>query len=425
MKVVTVHRGSRDAYQVARALQEADLLEALVTDLYWPAERFWARGIERFTPPRVGRTLRCRHADNLPADSVSSCLTSGAASMFAENLRSIPFHWRSNAVRWCDRSLGKRAAQIATRRKAALLSYSYYGHSAFSNYHQSNPRILFQLHPHPAVVREILGRERMLHPECASSLDKEWELALPEEDFRRLTEEASMAQHWLVASNFTKQTLAQAGVPSDKIVVVPYGVESQRFTPRDMARSEQQPLRLLFVGTLGQRKGLKYLIQALNFLNAGSVELTVCGRPVDDLSWLPEASFPISILRSVGAERLLEEYRAADVFVFPSLAEGFGQVLLEAMASGLPIISTTSTAAPDLIRHGTEGFIIAPGNAGELAQHIEKFLANRQLVSSMGGAARRRAEYFTWERFRAGVGAHVANMLESTSDRLSESCFCS
>lgn len=412
MKVVTVHRGRRDNYQVARALREVDLLEALVTDLYWPAERFWARGIERLTPPQVGRALRCRYADTLPSDAVASCWTSGVASMVADKAPRVPFPWQRNAERWCDRSLGRRAAQIASQRNAALLSYSYYGHSAFSNYAGDYPRILFQLHPHPTVVRNILRRERRLHPECAISLDKEWELALPEEDFKDLVDEAAMADHWLVASEFTKQSLVATGTPSERIGVVPYGVDLQRLAPCKVSRDGRQPLRLLFVGRLGQRKGLKYLIQALDLLQTGSVELTVCGRPADDLAWLPESRHPISIHRSISSEQLMEEYNAADLFVFPSVAEGFGHVLLEAMASGLPVISTTNTAAPDLIRHGREGFIIEPGNTQELALCIEKFLSEPQLISSMGRAARSRAEYFTWERFRQGVATFVKNVLQ-------------
>jgi glycosyltransferase involved in cell wall biosynthesis len=423
MKTVTVHRGARDGYQVARALQEVGLLETLVTDLYWPADRTWARSVESVAPRKTSVALRCRHAEDLPSSSVASCWMSGLGSLMANKARWLPFHWERGTIRWCDRSLGRQAGRIATEKGAALLSYSYYAHSAFSHLVGDQPRILFQLHPHPASVRSILQQERRLHPDCASSLDKEWELALPESDFHRLVEEVAMAQHWIAASHFTKQTLVDAGIPAERIAVIPYGIQLNVFSWKREACFSRGPLRLLFVGTLGQRKGIKYLVQALELLPPGSVELMVCGRAVDDLAIFRKSRAAIQLYPSISAQGLLDAYRAADVFVFPSLAEGFAHVLLEAMASGLPIISTTRTAAPDLIQHGREGFIIRPGSASELAGHIEEFLRRPELVRTMGEAARRRAEHFTWKRFRQGVAEFVSDiLLQSCGSSVPKTC---
>lgn len=411
MKAVAVHRGSRDGYQVARALQEAGLLEALVTDLYWPADRTWARGIQTLLPRKVMSALSCRYSEGLPSRSVEQCSLSGMAAYLAYERHSLPFDGARKAVRWCDRTLGRRAGKIAKEKDAAILSYSYYAHSAFANDGGDRRRILFQLHPHPASVRSILQQERRLHPDCASSLDKEWELALPDAEYRQLTEEAGMAHHTIAASNFTKSTLVEAGVPAERIAVVPYGIDSDRYSRGMRSRHPGEPLRLLFVGTLGQRKGIKYLLQAIALLPPGKVELTVCGRVVDDLSIFDGKPPGVKVFPSIGAAGLLEAYRGADVFVFPSLAEGFAQVLLEALASGLPVISTTRTAAPDLIRHGREGFIVEPGSASDLASHIEQFLRHPETLAPMRAAARLRAEHFTWQRFRQGIATFVGGVL--------------
>jgi len=335
--------------------------------------------------------------------------------MAISKARMIAFERQRDAVRRCDLALGQRAGELASRRGAALLSYSYYGHSAFSHYVGAEPRILFQLHPHPARVRDILQRERALHPECASSLDKEWELALPTEDFNRLVHECDMAQQWLVASTFSKRTLVESGLPSENIHVIPYGTDLDRFRPHGRERSTGRPLQLLFVGSLGQRKGITYLLDAVASLPPGSVELTMCGRPVDDMRLLAESKAPLRVLPSISAEGLVAAYQEADVFVFPSLAEGFGHVLLEAMASGLPVISTTSTAAPDLISHGREGYVVAPGNSQSLADHISLFIGNPEKTKNFGTAARARAEFFTWERFRKRVAQVVDHILSHSS----------
>ena len=407
-----MHRGARDGYQVARALQEGGLLERLVTDLYWPADGGWAKRIDSALPRGVATLLRRRYSAGITADAVTSCPLTGLSSLMAGKAPCLPFSWQRAAVRWCDRSLGWRAGHIATHKVAALLSYSYYAHAAFSHYRGCGPRILFQLHPHPASVRSVLRQERERHPDCASSLDQEWELALPEADFQRLVEEATMAQYWIAASSYTKRTLTDAGIPGERIAVIPYGIDLNRFSPGLKERSAGEPLRLLFVGTLGQRKGIKYLVQAIEMLPPGRVELTVCGRPVDDLAIFRRSRARIHVRPSVSEQCLREAYHAADVFVFPSLAEGFAHVLLEAMASGLAIISTDRTAAPDLIRHGREGFIVEAGSALDLAAHIEIFLSRPESAGTMGEAAHRRAECFTWSRFRRAVAQFVNGVLD-------------
>jgi glycosyltransferase involved in cell wall biosynthesis len=414
--VVVAHRGGRDFYQTARALQEADLLEALVTDLYWSSDRPWARAVERAVPERIGALLHARNEKTLPGARVQSCPLSGLCSVAAARLRSTPFSWRRAALRWSDDSLGRQAGRLAARTGAALLAYSYYGYSAFSECPADVPKILFQLHPHPVSVRKILRAELLRHPECAATLEREWELALPEEDFARLAAEPAMASEWIVASSYTRQSLTENGIDGRRIHVVPYGVDAGRFEPPP-AKITGERLKVLFVGSITQRKGIRYLLKALDLLgaralNSRHVEVTVCGWAVDDLRLFKDYEGVVTVRPNASAADLAEAYRSADLFVFPSLAEGFGHVLLEAMASGLPIAATTRTAAPDLIRHGEEGFLLEPESAEAIATCIEQALGDRRRLRSMGAAARERARQFTWEAFRSGMVSVVGDILD-------------
>ena len=223
-----------------------------------------------------------------------------------------------------------------------------------------------------------------------------------------------MAGHWIVASSFSRQTLVEHGVPRERIHVVPYGIDLTRFAAPAYRRStDSRPLKLLFVGTINQRKGIGYLLEALDQLEPGSVELLVCGRVVDDLSIFRRHRASVEIRASVSEAELMKAYRNADLFVFPSLAEGFAHVLLEAMASGLPVISTTRTAAPDLIEPGVEGYVIEPGRADLLSTCMRWCLEHRWQQAEMGRAARRKAEAFTWPRFRARISSIVREILDT------------
>ena len=129
----------------------------------------------------------------------------------------------------------------------------------------------------------------------------------------------------------------------------------------------------------------------------------MCGRVVDDLAIFRPFADRVTIRPDVSAAELSAAYQSADLFVFPSVAEGFGQVLLEALASGLPILSTTHTAAPDLIEQARQGFVVAPRRPDLLADRIEWALTHRAQLDAMRAEARALAEAFTWQRFRTGV----------------------
>jgi glycosyltransferase involved in cell wall biosynthesis len=417
-KVVVVHSGARDAYQVARALSESGRLDSLVTDLFWSRDSGIARRAEQALPEPLRRQLRARSEAAIPGASVKLCAAAGLLTLLMDNSKHAPVAWKRAMARWTDRRLGETAGRRATARGAALLSYSYYGHSAFTHFASSRPGMLFQLHPHPASMRRILRAELQKHPDCAPSLLQEWELAVPEADFERLVAEPRMAGAWLAASAFTKSTLVENGIPAEHIQVVPYGVNLERYRPAPLSRRTEGPLKLLFVGRINQRKGVKYLLEALRRLPRKHVELTICGRVLDDLRIFEPFRSQVTIRPSVSAAELVDAYQSSDLFIFPSVAEGFAHVLLESMACGLPVLSTTATAAPDLVTEGLDGFVVEPGSADPLVERVEWALSHRSELLAMKEMARRKAERFTWERFRRGVIEFVSRYCDESATEM-------
>ena len=413
-KVVVVHGGARDGYQVALALSEAGLLQALVTDLFWPSDRPWARHLSGLLPASLQSMLRQRSQPALPSSEVRNCVLAGCKTLLLDRLPRASFDLRRRAVRSADSTLGRAAGRLAAESGSGLLSYSYFAYDAFRSY--PRPGILFQVHPHPATIRRILSEELAAHPDCAASLQQEWELALPEQDFQNLVAEPALASRFLCASSFTRRSLVENGAAESAIRVIPYGVDLDRFHPDPTRRyTPGSKLRLLFVGRINQRKGVKYLLEALSLLNTDQLDITICGRVVDGLELFQPFADRIRIRPNVSAAELTAAYQAADLFVFPSVAEGFGQVLLESLASGLPVLSTTHTAAPDLIDSGSEGFIIEPRRPDLLAERIDWALTHRSELAEMGHRARARAMHFTWQRFRSGIVSAVEEFLPDLS----------
>src|SRR5271154_1818745 len=121
-KLVVVQSGARDAYQLARALSEAGMLEALVTDLFWPVDRPWTRAAARMLPRPLRSMLLQRSDPNLPAAEIDLCAFSGLLTLALDKLPRVPKSWRRVASRSADATLGRTAGKLAKRRHAGLIS---------------------------------------------------------------------------------------------------------------------------------------------------------------------------------------------------------------------------------------------------------------------------------------------------------------
>ncbi|OOQ57222.1 glycosyltransferase family 4 protein [Mucilaginibacter pedocola] len=251
-------------------------------------------------------------------------------------------------------------------------------------------------------AREMLGAERERWPDWAATLtglrDSEAKLA-------RKDEEIKLADAIFVASSFTKNTLSYYPGALPPVSVVPYAfppVVGQR-----EYKAGKGPLKLLFVGGLSQRKGIADMFAAVERLGS-KVQLTVVGsKLVDNCAVLNEALAKHRYIPSLPHAGVLKLMREHDVLLFPSLFEGFGLVITEAMAQGTPVITTDRTAGPDVITHGEDGWLIPAGSTEKLIQAIEDILARPAIVEQAGRAAMNTAAKRTWDTYGAELVAAI------------------
>lgn len=314
--------------------------------------------------------------------------------------------------RLSDNRLGTLARQVAAQRQAVLFSYSYYASSAFSNpLHHPRPRLLFQLHPHPVAVRRILLEELDRVPSARTSLKREHELALPEDDFRRLAMEPLLADHVFVASSFSRQTLIEHGVSPEAITVVPYGVDSAAFAPPQAGLGTSSSVTVAWVGQLCQRKGLSYFLDAVRLLKTTRLRVELCGRGVVDHTLLKNYSdLNLNVILAATRSRLIKSLQESDIYVLPSLVEGFGQTILEALSCGTPVITTPNTCGPDILTEGVDGFIIPIRDSAAIAARLEWALSHPYQLRQMKLAASATAKRWTWDRFRSMIRAHYIRL---------------
>ena len=186
--------------------------------------------------------------------------------------------------------------------------------------------------------------------------------------------------------------------PDLRYGVVPNGVDLRLFHPAVPAtRHPSQPIRCLAVARLIERKGLGDLIRALALLEPGRFELEIVGGGPDE-HVLRELAAQLGVeqdVRFLGAlprAEVAERYREADLFTLPSSAEAFGNVFAEALASGLPIVGSSTGGIPDLVEHGSNGLLVSPGDVQALAGAIRYLATDPELRTEMAVRNRAKAE---------------------------------
>ena len=202
-----------------------------------------------------------------------------------------------------------------------------------------------------------------------------------------------------VPTRFAASTFTAEGIAAEKLIVNPYGVDPDAFEPR--SEPGHGPCRILFAGSVGVRKGVPDLLQAFDKMTPGT-ELHLAGPLEPGMSDLiARHDRPGLIVHGpLAFSRLKELYRSSTVFCLPSIEEGFAQVLLQAMASGLPVVTTDVAGGAELALAGENGLIVPVDDPGALADALSGLAADPDRTWEMGRAARGCIETsFRWSHY--------------------------
>jgi starch synthase len=414
--------GNEFVREAVTAFDEAGMLGEFWTTLSWNPDgavhRFLPRSLqELFSRRSYPASVRSR-TRTVPLREIGRLLA-GAFSMDAVSIG-------------LDKKVAARLRRIESP-EAVKLVYAYED-AALQSFRAAAERGFPRVYDLPIgywrVGQRIFAEEAEREPEWASTLTGTRDTA---EKLARKDEELQLAQRVVVASTFTKKTLVgdplpqgkedigrgwlgnQGGRPyakrqvraehpkplrmqlNAKIDIIPYGAPPA-VSPE--VRKSAGPLKVLFAGSLGQRKGLSYLLKAVEMLK-NSVELTLLGRKAaPDCRPLETATHRYRWVPTLNHAGVLREMHNHDLLVFPSLFEGFGLVILEAMAQGTPVITTEHTCGPDIVENGIDGFVLPIRSAEAIASKLDLLSSDRDYLMAMKIAARRKAELHPWKIYR-------------------------
>ena len=192
-----------------------------------------------------------------------------------------------------------------------------------------------------------------------------------------------------IPSAFAYRSFVEQGISAEKLRLLPYGVDVSRFQP--VSKPVEDKFDVLFVGGMSLRKGVQYLVQAYQRINHPAKSLTFIGAPSPDLIallimrglWPADAR----VLGAMPQAELKNIMSLSHVLVLPSIEDGFGMVMAQAMACGCPVIASRNTGGEDLFSDGREGYIVPIRDVDALAGRMQQMADNPDQRANMGKCA--------------------------------------
>ncbi|SEL24931.1 glycosyltransferase family 4 protein [Parapedobacter koreensis] len=258
--------------------------------------------------------------------------------------------------------------------------------------------------------RKIMEDEAYRNPKWAHTL--KGGIKDSESKLQRKTNELELADIVIVPSKFVYDSLP-TNLSEKKIVLSPFGSPTLSDPLTKGEKKSNKPLKILFVGSLTQRKGLSDLFEAVKMLKTKNVELVVMGSLADEISFYKSELKDFIYIPPGSHDEVLRLMASCDIFCLPSVVEGRALVIQEAMSRGLPIIITPNTGAEDLIVENKTGFLVPIRSPEKIAEKIDWFLSNRQIIGEMSHLAHEHASKYTWENYSNIIINAISNELSS------------
>jgi len=399
---VTAFAGRRDSYQLPLSLFENGRLARFITDAYDAGAFSAALGA-------LGvRGLKRRKCAGLPDQHVDARFSFEAASIILRRLMEP-----SKAGVIADGWLARAGAEAANARGSSAIFYEFQAELGFSLLKSERQRrVLFHFHPHPGWEHPILAADARQYPQFAEFVASSTRASLSPRYSEHTRNAWRVADHIIVASSCSRASLLHVGCPTDRVTIVPYGRETVEVEGALAAEPSEALPYFLWVGAGAHRKGLHHLCRAWEISGCSkAARLIVIARVLDPGMEAFLRIEGVRCIRGLPRAELNWYYRHALAFVMPSLSEGFGQVYLEALANGCPVIGTRNSVLPDIVEAQQWISYVEPGDVAALAESLKGLLNGAAgKTASERSAIASSVRDFTWERFRGGIEAVLKSL---------------
>ncbi|HEY4135428.1 MAG TPA: glycosyltransferase family 4 protein [Alphaproteobacteria bacterium] len=397
-RVGVFHAGTQHSWQTALAFQESGQLGWYATSVFYNPRK-WPYRIEGFMPGPLGRKLnREFRRRGTPLLDLGLVRTFGVHEWVESVARRLNMHGLADLANVRGNvAFGKDVIRLLQREPVDVVWG--YNNSSVEVFRWAKRRgiacVLDQTIGHPRALNEVMLAEQARHPEFFLRAFRPFDAAwIAQQD-----EEVALADKVVVGCEFCAQTMIDNGCPPEKLTIVPYGYDETAFSAVRPARARRDgPARFLFVGTVDPRKGVQYLLKAFEAIPAAEASLTLIGKLA-----IPAATFErfrgrVTHVGQLPRHEIAARFAEADCFVFPSLFEGGGIVLYEALGSGLGVIQSGASAI--VVENGRNGVLLDKISIDGVTQAIRDAAARPDLLARWQDESWQLRGSHGWDRYR-------------------------
>ncbi|RZK49207.1 MAG: glycosyltransferase [Pedobacter sp.] len=282
-----------------------------------------------------------------------------------------------------------------------------YEHAALATLKAASQLAIFKVYeqssPHHKSFSKTIHIQYKIYPELKTPSTAILLNDLAKKRNQRRDQELILADLILCNSKFTQKTLIDAGINEAKIAILPLGfpLPIKKITDYQL----NKPIKFLYCGNQSILKGVHLLLKAWKELSphVRQAELYFIGSTNEDLHRDTSHLKNIFSMGRMTHDELMKKYKDFDVFILPTLGDGFGMVVTEAMSQGVPVITTTNSCGPDIIEHGKEGWIIEPNSIPAIKNQIQWIINNREQLNVFKQAALEKSKQWQWSDYRKAL----------------------
>ena len=395
MRILVTHPGRQHSHELARALYERNQLAG-----YWTGVPAADPATKRTLYELLAR-LSPQPTVSLPGDLVQHNVVMPLVRRVAEIVFDAPraTDWRHRAAAWFD-------AWAARRIPANLDAVVCYENGARETFRAAKAQ----------GAKTILDAASFHHAWQDAFYEPVESDAVHRRINARKDEEVELADHILTVSELARESYIDAGVPPEQVTSVPMGTDLSAFAPPDEKPDiSSTPFTFLFAGHAGRRKGVDVLLAASERLvrHGATHQLQFAGGADDEL--FDDTAAPVERLGYLSTPDLAEAFRRADVLVLPSRHDSFGRVVVEALATGLPVLLSEHVGAKEAITEGETGWGVPAEDVEALIAQMRWCIEHPEQVHGMRSACVDTAQDYSWTAYRERVTEVLASVAEVDS----------
>lgn len=408
-KVVVAHPYKQHSFEMAEALRKKEILFKYITTVYYKKYNFtWVLG--QLCSGSMKQKILSRQDKRIDSFVKQYCEILGLLKLLTLKIKSLNKYYIGLKYKSSDIFSGKVAEYCMKNNVDAVVLYDDTSPkcSEMIKKKKSEIKVILDMSaPGLPFLSDIYEKDMIISPQYAEQLRNERKNALDPKLIKRSKREIEAADYFIVASNFSAKSILKCGKKKENIYICPYGVDSQLFKPGQDRNHEV--LNAVYIGGTKQFKGISYLLEAFEILKEKPVKLTIVG--INTFNEDTCAKYKnIEFTGIVMPEKVAEILKKSDFMIFPSIGDGFGLSVTEALSAGCPVICSTNTGAVDLIENGFNGFQIPPHDADSIVKYVNYFLDNRSILRIMQENARDSVKEYTWDRYYKLVGAAIESI---------------